>query len=113
MGKLSLAAGAGAGRGQGARMDGDEQSLEWLNGLIKAVAVEQARSTVQHFILRDLVIQLARTKPDAEAYVAAMFERISGLVDQCELAGKPDVEAEMRWYTESFFTQAGRTLTKS
>lgn len=94
-------------------MDGDEQSLEWLNGLIKAVAVEQARSTVQHFILRDLVIQMARTRGDGEAYVAAMFERISGLVDQCELAGKPDVEAEMRWYVESFFTQAGHSLTKS
>lgn len=91
----------------------DDQGLEWLNGLIKAVAVEQARSMVQHFILRDLVIQLARGQADPDAYVAAMFERISILVDQCELAGKPEVEAEMRWYTESFFTQAGNTANKT
>jgi len=89
-----------------------DSELEWLNGLIKAVAVEQARSMAQHFILRDLVIQIARAQPNPDAYVAAMFERISVLVDQCELAGKPDVEAEMRWYTESFFTHAGKTVAK-
>ena len=47
-------------------------------------------------------------RPDA--FLAAMFERVSGLVDQCELAGKPDIEAEMRWYTETFFTSIGKTL---
>lgn len=94
-------------------MAGDEQGLEWLNGLIKAVAVEQARSMVQHFIMRDLVIQMAQAQPDPNGYVAAMFERVSALVDQCELAGKPDVEAEMRWYAEQFFTQAGNSATRS
>ncbi|MFG1296052.1 MULTISPECIES: hypothetical protein [Xanthobacter] len=94
-------------------MAGDEQGLEWLNGLIKAVAVEQARSMVQHFIMRDLVIQMAQAQPDPNSYVAAMFERVSALVDQCELAGKPDVEAEMRWYAEQFFTQAGNSATRS
>ena len=94
-------------------MAGDEQGLEWLNGLIKAVAVEQARSMVQHFIMRDLVIQMAQAQPDPNSYVAAMFERVSALVDQCELAGKPDVEAEMRWYAEQFFTQAGNSAIRS
>lgn len=94
-------------------MAGDEQGLEWLNGLIKAVAVEQARSMVQHFIMRDLVIQMAQAQPDPNSYVAAMFERVSALVDQCELVGKPDVEAEMRWYAEQFFTQAGNSATRS
>jgi len=94
-------------------MSDDDRSLEWLNGLIKAVAVEQARSMVQHFILRDLVIQIARTQDDPEAYAAAMFERISALVDQCELAGKPEVEAEMRWYAEQFFTRAGNAARRT
>ncbi|WP_454916367.1 hypothetical protein [Xanthobacter sediminis] len=94
-------------------MSEDDQGLEWLNGLIKAVAVEQARSMVQHFVLRDLVIQLARTQGDPEGYVAAMFERISALVDQCEPAGKPEVEAEMRWYVEQFFTQAGHSAGRT
>ncbi|MFG1479289.1 hypothetical protein V5F53_11590 [Xanthobacter sp. V4C-4] len=93
-------------------MSGEEQGLEWLNGLIKAVAVEQARSMVQHFILRDLVIQIAQAQPDANSYVASMFERVSTLVDQCELAGKPEVEAEMLWYAEQFFTQAGNSARK-
>lgn len=94
-------------------MSQDDESLEWLNGLIKAVAVEQARSMVQHFIMRDLVMQIAQAQPDSNAYVAAMFERVSTLVDQCELAGKPDVEAEMRWYAEQFFTQVGNSTTRS
>ena len=93
-------------------MSAEDQNLEWLNGLIKAVAVEQARSTVQHFIMRDLVIQIAQAQPDPDSYVAAMFERVSTLVDQCELAGKPDVEAEMRWYAEQFFTQAGNSASR-
>lgn len=94
-------------------MSENDQGFEWLNGLIKGVAVEQARSMVQHFILRDLVIQIARAQPDANSYVASMFERVSTLVDQCELAGKPDVEAEMRWYAEQFFTQAGNSASRS
>ncbi|MFG1419784.1 hypothetical protein V5F38_17610 [Xanthobacter sp. V0B-10] len=93
-------------------MSAEDQNLEWLNGLIKAVAVEQARSMVQHFIMRDLVIQIAQAQPDPDSYVAAMFERVSTLVDQCELAGKPDVEAEMRWYAEQFFTQAGNSASR-
>ncbi|MFG1432463.1 hypothetical protein V5F44_17065 [Xanthobacter sp. V2C-8] len=93
-------------------MPAEDQNLEWLNGLIKAVAVEQARSMVQHFIMRDLVIQIAQAQPDPDSYVAAMFERVSTLVDQCELAGKPDVEAEMRWYAEQFFTQAGNSASR-
>lgn len=94
-------------------MAGDEPELEWLNSLIKAVAVEQARSMVQHFILRDLLIQIAKLQPDRDAYIASMFERISTLVDQCELVEKPNVEAEMRWYVDQFFTQAGNTAAKS
>lgn len=93
-------------------MSAEDQNLEWLNGLIKAVAVGQARSMVQHFIMRDLVIQIAQAQPDPDSYVAAMFERVSTLVDQCELAGKPDVEAEMRWYAEQFFTQAGNSACR-
>lgn len=94
-------------------MSEDDQRLEWLNGLIKAVAVEQARSMVQHFIMRDLVIQIAQAQPDPNSYVAAMFERVSALVDQCEMAEKPDLEAEMRWYTDQFFTQAGNAASRS
>lgn len=89
------------------------KELEWLNALIKAVSVSQAQTMVQHFILRDLVIQIAKAQKSPDGYVAEMFERVSRLVDQCELAGKPDVEAEMRWYTESFFTLAGNTASKS
>ncbi|MDQ0506016.1 hypothetical protein [Xanthobacter agilis] len=93
-------------------MSENDKGLEWLNGLVKAVAVEQARSMVQHFILRDLVIQIAQAQGNPDAYVAAMFERVSTLVDQCELAGKPEVEAEMRWYAEQFFTQAGNSANR-
>lgn len=91
-------------------MASDAELTEWLSSMVKAVGTTQAHSMVQHYILRDIVIQLASLQDKPEAFVASMFERVSSLVDQCELAGKPEVEAEMRWYTNSFFTAAGKAV---
>lgn len=94
-------------------MASDAELAEWLKNMAKAVATTQAHTMVQHFILRDLVIQLAGATETPEPFVAAMFERVSRLVDQCELADKPDLEAEMRWYAESFFTAAGKAAGRA
>ncbi|QRG05609.1 hypothetical protein EZH22_21490 [Xanthobacter dioxanivorans] len=94
-------------------MASDAALSEWLSSMSKAVGTAQAHTMVQHFILRDIVIQLAALRDEPEAFIAAMFERVSGLVDQCELAGKPEIESEMRWYTDSFFTSAGKAVVKS
>lgn len=93
-------------------MASDAELAEWLTSMAKAVGSTQAHTMVQHYILRDIVIQLAGLQDKPEAFVAAMFERVSRLVDQCELAGKPEVEAEMRWYADSFFTSAGKAVGK-
>lgn len=93
-------------------MASDAELSQWLSSMIKAVGTAQAHTMVQHFILRDIVIQLAVHRDEPDAFIAAMFERVSGLVDQCELAGKPEIEAEMRWYTDSFFTAAGKAAAK-
>ncbi|MFS8037960.1 hypothetical protein ACI7BZ_13550 [Xanthobacter sp. AM11] len=93
-------------------MASDAELAEWLSNMAKAVGATQAHTMVQHYILRDMLIQLAGAQDKPEAYIAAMFERVSSLVDQCELAGKPEVEAEMRWYAESFFTAAGKAAAK-
>ncbi|MEP9353304.1 hypothetical protein ABLE93_06850 [Xanthobacter sp. KR7-65] len=91
-------------------MASDAELAEWLSSMLKAVGTTQAHTMVQHYILRDIVTQLAGREERPDAFIAAMFERVSGLVDQCELAGKPDIEAEMRWYSETFFTSIGKTL---
>lgn len=93
-------------------MASDAELTEWLGSMVKAVGTAQAHTMVQHYILRDIVIQLAGLQDQPEAFVKSMFERVSSLVDQCELAGKPEVEAEMRWYTDSFFTTAGKAVVK-
>lgn len=92
------------------QMASDAELSEWLSSMIKALGTAQAHTMVQHFILRDIVIQIAGQQDRPEAFVASMFERVSMLVDQCELAGKPEIEAEMRWYSESFFTTAGKAV---
>lgn len=91
-------------------MASDTELAEWLGSILKAVGTTQAHTMVQHYILRDIVAQLAGAQAQPDAFIAAMFERVSGLVDQCELAGKPEIEAEMRWYAETFFTSIGKTL---
>lgn len=94
-------------------MASDKELAEWLGSMLKAVGTNQAHTMVQHYILRDIVTRLASQEPRADTFLAEMFERVSGLVDQCELAGKPDIEAEMRWYAETFFTSIGKTLDRS
>lgn len=89
-------------------MASDAELAEWLGSMVKAVGTTQAHTMVQHYILRDLVAQLAGAQERPDAFIADMFERVSGLVDQCELAGKPEIEAEMRWYAETFFTSVGK-----
>ncbi len=91
-------------------MASDAELAEWLGSMVKAVGTTQAHTMVQHYILRDLVAQLAGAQERPDAFIADMFERVSGLVDQCELAGKPEIEAEMRWYAETFFTSVGKKL---
>ncbi|MFG1299076.1 hypothetical protein V5F49_04695 [Xanthobacter sp. V3C-3] len=94
-------------------MASDAELAEWLGSMLKAVATTQAHTMVQHYILRDLVIQLAGRQERPDAFISSMFERVSRLVDQCDLAGKPDIEAEMRWYAEQFFTGAGKALDQA
>ena len=91
-------------------MASDTELAEWLASMVKAVGTTQAHTMVQHYILRDIVAQLAGAQERPDAFIADMFERVSGLVDQCELAGKPEIEAEMRWYAETFFTSVGKRL---
>lgn len=91
-------------------MASDAELAEWLGSMVKAVGTTQAHTMVQHYILRDLIAQLAGAQDRPDAFIADMFERVSGLVDQCELAGKPEIEAEMRWYAETFFTSVGKRL---
>lgn len=91
-------------------MASDTELAEWLGSMLKAVGTTQAHTMVQHYILRDIVTQLAGQQDRPDGFIADMFERVSGLVDQCELADKPDIEAEMRWYAETFFTSIGKTL---
>ncbi|MBP2151982.1 hypothetical protein V5F63_12355 [Xanthobacter autotrophicus DSM 597] len=91
-------------------MASDTELAEWLASMVKAVGTTQAHTMVQHYILRDIVAQLAGAQERPDAFIADMFERVSGLVDQCELAGKPEIEAEMRWYAETFFTSIGKRL---
>lgn len=91
-------------------MASDAELAEWLGSMVKAVGTTQAHTMVQHYILRDLIAQLAGAQERPDAFIADMFERVSGLVDQCELAGKPEIEAEMRWYAETFFTSVGKRL---
>ena len=91
-------------------MASDAELAEWLGSMVKAVGTTQAHTMVQHYILRDLVAQLAGAQERPDAFIADMFERVSGLVDQCELPGKPEIEAEMRWYAETFFTSVGKRL---
>lgn len=91
-------------------MASDGELAEWLGSMVKAVGTTQAHTMVQHYILRDLIAQLAGAQERPDAFIADMFERVSGLVDQCELAGKPEIEAEMRWYAETFFTSVGKRL---
>lgn len=93
-------------------MASDAELSEWLSSMVKAVGTAQAHTMVQHYILRDILIQLAGAQDKPEAFVASMFERVSMLVDQCEVAGKPEIEAEMRWYAESFFTTAGKAVAQ-
>ena len=89
-------------------MASDTELAEWLASMVKAVGTTQAHTMVQHYILRDIVAQLAGAQERPDAFIADMFERVSGLVDQCELAGKPEIETEMRWYAETFFTSVGK-----
>jgi hypothetical protein len=86
-----------------------DEEFAWMKSLIEAVGGAQARNTVHHYILRDIAMELAKREPDPEGYLAAMFERVSRLIDEGETdASKPDIVAEMRFVTESFFTRAAQ-----
>jgi hypothetical protein len=90
-----------------------DEEVAWAKSLTEAVGGAQARNTVHHYILRDLVIQFAKAQPEPEKFVSNMFERVSRLLDEGEIESqKTHIDAEMRWVAESFFTRAGEAVRK-
>ncbi len=83
----------------------------FFRSLNEAIIGAQARNAVLFHILRDVVIDLARTKDNPETFVQQMFERVSSMLDQTETtSAEVEMMAEMRWVTNSFFTRAGHAV---
>ena len=89
------------------------EELGALKDLIDAVGQAQALSQANHYILLEIVRDIARTKSDPDKYIAGMFERISARADQAPLETEAHtVSAEFRLIISKFFSLAGKRLQK-
>jgi len=78
---------------------------------LTAVEKVNARETVTRMVLREIVVDLALGRPNAPAYLADLFERISARMDVLS----PNEEAEpipsaMRAELEKFFVRTGERM---
>jgi hypothetical protein len=77
----------------------------------EALIASQSRMLAHHYILTEVVYDLARTQPAPKKYLANMFERVSARMDQTPIEEEaPPVNAAMRDVVARFFSKAGQHL---
>ena len=81
-----------------------------LEKLIEAVGQTQAKMILHGWILREIMIDLARAHPDPAGYVAKKFETISGKADQLDYERHPQIDGEIAVGANDFFSYVRRYL---
>jgi UTP-glucose-1-phosphate uridylyltransferase len=95
--------------------DDPELKLIWktMKGLGDALGQAQAYVQANDFILMEIVRDIAKSQPDPQKYLAAIFERISARADQRPIEDEAhEVTAQFRELVARFFSQAGKNLNK-
>ncbi len=90
-------------------MDITPEQYKRLNDLI---GQNQAQGIIANYILLEVVIDLARSKPDGNKFLSEMFDRV---MRRWEHRETPEEEAhpvsvEAKWTAETFFSQARKRL---
>jgi len=84
---------------------------EFVEKVHEALMVSQSRMLAHHYILAEVVINLARANSDPQQYLARMFERVSARMDQGPIEKEADpVTAETRSVIANFFSKAVQVL---
>jgi hypothetical protein len=84
-----------------------------MKKMIEALGQAQAFNMAHSYILMEIVRDLARSTPDAQKYLASMFERVSARADQGPIEDEAHpVNAEFRDAISRFFARAGRGFGK-
>ena len=90
-----------------------ENPPEWVKRIVDSLGQAQAINRANHFILAEVVNDMARQSKDPEKYLATMFERISARADRTPIEKEAHpVNAEFRWTIETFFSLARKRLKK-
>jgi hypothetical protein len=94
-------------------MEEEEAIWKTMEGLGAALTQAQAFNRAHNSILMEIVRDIARSQSDPHKYLGDMFERISARADRrpIERESHP-VTVEFRDAIESFFSTAGKNLTK-
>jgi hypothetical protein len=78
--------------------------------LIEGLAVTQGTSFALYHILMELVMRLAKTQSDPQAFIKDMFESISAKRDQAPLRQEKTAEADIRETLTQFFSLVERAV---
>jgi len=90
-----------------------EKPPEWLKKIVDSLGQAQAVNRANHFILAEVVTDLAKKSKDPEKYLATMFEHISARADRAPIEKEAHpVNAEFRWTIETFFSLARKRVKK-
>ncbi len=95
-------------------MTAEEEAIwKTMEDLAAALSQAQAFNRAHSSILMEIVRDIARSQSDPHKYISDMFERISARADlrPIEREAHP-VTAEFRETIASFFSTAGKNLTK-
>jgi hypothetical protein len=91
----------------------DDELAYILKAIGDALGQAQAFNRRNSYILMELVVDLAKARPEPQQYIADLFERVSARADQGPIEDeKHPASAEFRDAVSQFFSLAGQAAAK-
>ena len=91
----------------------DEALIAALNQIGEAVLVAQADAAAAKHLARELIVDLARLRPDPDAYLAALYDRVIAYVDPAEHVPEKEATAMTRDLIGAIFRDGRASLSAS